>query len=82
MKEAENMGICIGDRLVATAHRYTNWYQGINDWMRQTGGLPSGCGVEDENVVQVAKEHGFLIVPAQGTSSQPQAASLATARRH
>ena len=76
------MGVPVRDRLIVTSHRYTNQYQGRNYWTSQTGGFPSGCGVEDENAVQAAKEHGFLVAPGQGTSSQPQAARLATAQRH
>lgn len=77
-KDAEDMGVRIGDTLVVTGYpRYANWYERRNDWTGQTGIFPTRCAIEGKDAVQVAKEYSCLI--AQGGSSQPRVVSLPTA---
>jgi len=79
-KDAEDMGVRIRDRLVVTGFpNYKEWYEGRNDWTGQTGIFPFGCVIEDEDAVQIAKQHGWLASEEDSSQSSSVSASSAPA---
>jgi SH3 domain len=59
-KDAEDMSIKRGDRLLVTTIRADGWYVARNDWMGQSGMFPSNFVIIDEPAVKTAQQHCWL----------------------